>query len=116
MLSSSSQSSYREGEATKGAILVFISDPGKIKTTAKICKQETREFPRGVGWNCLLRGQLSRADHPDIQLGNDDSEISRVITSYWIHIMDGPGIMTNRPELQGDTDDTTCLFTRIDSL
>ena len=61
------------------------------------------ELQRSVGWICLLRGQLSRADHHGIQFGNDRSEIGRMITTYWIHVMDGPGIMTSQPELQGDT-------------
>ena len=31
-----------------------------------------RELPRDVHWSCLLRGELNRADHPDIQSDNDD--------------------------------------------
>ena len=35
-----------------------------------------------------------------IHLGNADSEI---FTSYRIHVIDRPGIITSQPEFQGDT-------------
>ena len=39
------------------------------------------------------------------QFGNDDSETSRVFTSYWAYVTSGPDLMTIQPELQVGTGD-----------
>ena len=37
------------------------------------------------------------------QLGTDDSETSRVVTSYWAYVTSGSGLITSRPEIQVGT-------------
>ena len=44
-----------------------------------------------MDWICLLGCQIRRAGHPDTRIGNDDTETGRVIMSYWVRVMDGPG-------------------------
>ena len=51
-----------------------------------------------MGWICLLQGQHGRADHTDLQLGNDDSGNTR-----GCYRLLGPGITTSGAQLQGGT-------------